>query len=145
VVVWFAPSPGQAEQGADWFRCDLVALAGQDRLQALPPRPRLAGALDRDGALATYGLCGTAAPGTPRFARVICGRPHSWRAIATIPLPGGAAYPGTARVRAAGDDACRERASAQAEDPLSFEYGWEWPTRQQWQRGQRYGFCWAPA
>lgn len=143
-VVWFAPTLAQAEQGADWFRCDLVAIAGQDRLLPLPPRPRVEGVLDRDGALTTYGLCGTAEPGTPRFDRVICDQRHSWRAIATIALSGGERYPGTARVRRSGDDSCRERASAEAEDPLSFEYGWEWPTKQQWERGQHYGFCWAP-
>ena len=46
------------------------------------------------GALATYGLCGTAAPGAPGFQRVICGQRHSWRAIDTIGLSGGARYPG---------------------------------------------------
>lgn len=143
-VVWFAPTLTQAERGADWFRCDLVAIAGADRLFPLPPAGRVTGVLDSDDALATYGLCGTAEPGTRGFARVICGRPHSWRAIGTIPLSGGDTYPGTAQVRRAGDDACRDEAAAAAADPLSFEYGWEWPSRQQWQHGQRFGYCWVP-
>ena len=143
-VVWFAPTPEQAAQGADWFRCDLVAIAAQDRLHPLPARPRVAGVLDRAAGPATYGLCGTAEPGTSGFERVICDRRHSWRAVATIPLAGGKRYPGTARVRRAGDESCRERVAGQAEDPLSFEYGWEWPTREQWDNGQRYGYCWAP-
>ena len=143
-VVWFAPNSEQAAQGADWFRCDLVAIAAQDRLQPLPARPRVAGVLDRAAGPATYGLCGTAEPGTSGFDRVICDRRHSWRAVATIPLAGGKRYPGTARVRSAGDESCRERVAGQAEDPLSFEYGWEWPTREQWDNGQRYGYCWAP-
>jgi hypothetical protein len=143
-VVWFAPTPEQAEQGADWFRCDLVAIAARDTLHPLPARPRVAGVLDRPAGPATYGLCGTAEPGTRGFERVICDRRHSWRAIATIPLAGGKRYPGPARVREAGDESCRDRAAGEAEDPLSFEYGWEWPTEEQWDQGQRYGFCWAP-
>jgi hypothetical protein len=35
-------------------------------------------------------------------------------------------------------------AAEQAADPLQFEFGWEWPTREQWANGQRYGYCWVP-
>ncbi len=143
-VVWFSPTPQQVEDGADWFRCDLVALAGDDTLHRLPPPRRAAGLLDRDDALATYGLCGTAKPGTERFERVICARRHSWRAIGTIRLPGPARYPGTATIRRLGDQPCRDRVSDLADDPLEFEYGWEWPTREQWRNGQRFGYCWSP-
>jgi hypothetical protein len=143
-VVWFGPTLAHSDAGSDWFRCDVVALAGQDRLLPLPPPRRLRGVLDREGALATYGLCGTAAPGSPDFSRVICDRPHRWRAISTIPLTGGDAYPGEAAVRAAGDEACRQQAVARAEDPLQFRYGWEWPSAEQWAAGQRYGYCWVP-
>ena len=142
-VVWFGPTLEQADQGATWFRCDVIAIADKKQLFDLPPPRRLAGLLDRPGA-AAYALCGTAAPGEPAFARVICARGHSWRAVATIDLAGGAAYPGTGKVRALGDSSCRDRVRAHAPDPLKFRYGWEWPTREQWKAGQHYGFCWAP-
>jgi hypothetical protein len=142
-VVWFSPTLRQSDLGADWFRCDLVAFAGADTLLPLP-RGGLRGVLDRQGALDTYGLCGTAAFGDPAFERVICGRPHAWRAIDTIDLPGGRRYPGAAKLRDAGDAACTERARNEAADPLKFTSGWEWPTRAQWASGQRYGFCWVP-
>jgi hypothetical protein len=142
-VVWFAPTLAQGDRGADWFRCDVVALAGGEDLLTLPAPRRLAKVLDRPGG-AAYGLCGTASPGDPAFARVICARRHSWRAVATIPLADVRTYPGQRSVRRAGEQTCRDRVGADAEDPLKFEYGWEWPTRQQWQRGQHYGFCWAP-
>jgi hypothetical protein len=141
-VVWFSPTLEQSDRGAEWFRCDLVAIAGPERLHPLPRRT--AGILDRPGALARFGLCGTARPGAPRFERVICARPHSWRAIATIPLPGGRSYPGAARVRSEGNASCRDVAAERAADPLRFEFGWEWPTREQWGNGRRYGYCWAP-
>ena len=75
---------------------------------------------------------------------MICAQHHSWRAVSTIRLSGGDAYPGRRTVRDAGNSICRDRAHAQSGYSLQFSYGWEWPTRQQWRAGQRYGFCWAP-
>jgi hypothetical protein len=143
-VVWFSPTLAQSDAGADWFRCDLIAFAGQDRLAPLPGTRRLRGVLGRRGALADYGLCGTSAPGQRGFQRVICGRGHSWRAIDTIDLAGGQGYPGTRRVRSAGDSDCKDLARARSSNTLRFRYGWEWPTRQQWDRGQHFGYCWVP-
>ena len=68
--------------------------------------------LDRPGALDTYGLCGTAAPGTPGFERVVCARPHSVARGRHGPDPAAERYPGVARARTAGDDVCEDRARA---------------------------------
>ena len=144
-VVWYSPTLAQSDQGADWFRCDVIAFAGRDQLAALPGTQRLRGVLDDAGALSDYGLCGTAAPGARGFERVICGRTHWWRAIDTIDIAGGSRYPGATSVRKAGDSACKDRARARSGDTLKFRYGWEWPSREQWSRGQHYGFCWVPA
>ena len=35
--------------------------------------------------------------------------------------------------------------SAVAEDALDYEWGYEWPTADQWAARQTYGRCWAPA
>jgi hypothetical protein len=144
-VVWYSPSLEQSDAGADWFRCDVVAFGREQQLASLPGGRRLRGVLSRPGSLDTYGLCGTAAPGAPGFERVICRRTHSWRAFATIALPGGRVYPGTAAVRKAGNDDCRAQARARSSDSLKFRYGWEWPTREQWLAGQHFGYCWVPA
>ena len=143
-VVWYSPTLDQSDAGADWFRCDLIAFAGQDQLAPLPGTRRLRGVLGRSGALADFGLCGTSAPGARGFQRVICARRHSWRAVDTIALPGGRSYPGTARVRRAGDASCKDLARSRSSNSLKFRYGWEWPTKQQWDRGQRFGYCWVP-
>jgi hypothetical protein len=143
-AVWFSPTIEQSDQGASWFRCDAVALAGSDRLAPLPPRRRLEGILDRSDALDEVGLCGTTAPGEAGFERVICSRRHRWQALSTIDISGGAAYPGVAAVREAGESTCRDRVSEATGSPERFSYGWEWPTREQWRSGQRYGYCWAP-
>ena len=144
-VVWYSPTLDQSDQGADWFRCDVIAFAGRDQLVPLPGTQRLRGVLNNARTLSDYGLCGTAAPGERGFERVICGRKHSWRAIDTIGIAGGSRYPGATTVRKAGDSACKDRARARSGDTLKFRYGWEWPTREQWSRGQHYGFCWVPA
>jgi hypothetical protein len=141
-AVWFSPTIEQSDAGASWFRCDAVALAGSGRLAPLPNRLR--GFLDRPDALDEVGLCGTAAPGEPGFERVICSRRHRWRAMSTIAISGGASYPGVGAVRDAGESTCRDRVREASGSPERFSYGWEWPTREQWRAGQRYGFCWAP-
>ncbi|HET6625292.1 MAG TPA: septum formation family protein [Nocardioidaceae bacterium] len=143
-VVWFTPTPEQLDRGATWFRCDAIAFAGHEELAPLPAPRRLAGLLDNDRALERYGLCGTAAPGARHFARVICSRRHSWQAIATIRIDGGARYPGVRKVRVAGDQSCKDTVRRVSDSTLRFRYGWEWPTKDQWERGQHYGFCWAP-
>ncbi len=140
--VWFTPTEEEAGAGADWFRCDVVALAGADRLA--PLTGRLAGVLGRERQRATYAMCGTAAPGAPGFERVICSRPHSWRAVSTVPFTA-KRYPGVARVRSAGDEPCRAAGDAAAGGALDYEWGYEWPTARQWTGGQRYGICWVPA
>ncbi|HYO41437.1 MAG TPA: septum formation family protein [Nocardioidaceae bacterium] len=142
-VVWFGPTLQEADAGARWFRCDLVAFDRGATLLALPGARRLRGVLDRTGALDAYGLCGTTAPGAAGFQRVACARRHSWRAIDTLALEG-RSYPGARGARRAGDAACKAEARSRAENTLSFRYGWEWPTAAQWRAGQRFGYCWAP-
>lgn len=144
-VVWYSPTLEQSDRGADWFRCDLIVFAKGDDLMSLPATSRLAKALDRPGALRDYGLCGTAAPGAQGFERVVCARPHSWRAADTIGIAGGSRYPGALAVRRAGDAACRDFARSQAPSSVRFRYGWEWPNAEQWARGQHFGYCWVPA
>lgn len=144
-VVWFSPTLAQSDRGADWFRCDVIAFGRGDTLFRLPPPAKLRGALGRPGALASYGLCGTAAPGAKDFERVICAQRHSWQAFSTIALAGGRRYPGVAAVRDRGDDTCKAQAQARAGNSLKYEYGWEWPTRKQWTHGQHYGYCWMPS
>jgi hypothetical protein len=141
-AVWFSPTIAESDEGASWFRCDAVALASPGELASLPRK--LKGILDRPGALDRVGLCANAAPGTRGFERVICARPHAWRALSTIDIPGGQLYPGVAAVREAGEATCRDRVRRASGSPERFTYGWEWPTKDQWRAGQHFGYCWAP-
>lgn len=140
-VVWFAPSLEQADAGANWYRCDVVAVRSG---QSLLPLPRsLKGVLDRDGALDRYGTCGTTAPGRRGFERVACSERHSWRAVDVVDLPAGTRY--LAKDAAAtGDTACKDVAADRADGALKYTWSFEWPTRERWAAGQRYGYCWVP-
>lgn len=140
--VWFTPTVDQSDRGADWLRCDAVAIAAPERL--LPLTGRLRGVLDTQAGRDRYGMCGTAEPGTAGFRRVACGTPHSWRALRTVALAAGD-YPGEGAARDAGEGPCTDAARAAAADPLDFQWGYEWPTEAQWTAGQTYGICWTPA
>ena len=140
-AVWFTPSVEESDAGANWYRCDVVAVAGDDRLAKV--RGTLQGALKDEAGLAPYEMCGTAAPDAASFKRVLCREEHSWRAIEVVPLKG-KDYPGEKRVRAAGQGACEDAGREVADDALDYEWGYEWPTADQWAAGQQYGRCWAP-
>jgi hypothetical protein len=140
-VVWFAPSLEQADAGADWYRCDVVAVRSQGQLLRL--RARLKGVLDQDGALDRYGTCGTAAPAARGFSRVVCSQRHSWRAVDVVELPRKARYLAK-DVGATADSACKDVAAERANGALKYTWSFEWPTRAQWSTGQRYGYCWVP-
>nr|WP_253945623.1 septum formation family protein [Nocardioides sp. zg-DK7169] len=140
--VWFTPTVEQSDAGARWYRCDVIAVTAGKRLT--PLGRGLRGVLGREGDRNRYAMCGTAAPDAASFRRVQCSQEHTWRAISVVGLPGGP-YPGTEAVRAAGQAPCEDAGRDVAADPLSFSWGYEWPTLEQWRAGQTYGRCWAPA
>lgn len=139
--VWFTPTVEQSDEGADWYRCDAVLLAGAEELAEV--RGSLKGALARSAPREAHAMCGTAAPDAKNFERVPCSARHSWRAIDVVTFRPGK-YPGERTVRAAGGTQCEDAGADVAEDPLDFQWGYEWPTREQWQMGQTFGRCWAP-
>ena len=138
-AVWFTPSVEEAAAGADWFRCDVVALATNGRLAALPrSSDDLVGGSDR------FAMCGTASPDAASFRRVQCSARHAWVAVSSVDLTG-KSYPSASAASEQMESACRASARARAEDPLDFTWSEERPSRDQWDAGQHYGICWAPA
>lgn len=140
-VVWFVPTPQAVRTGARWFRCDVVGVAAEGRLIRLPRT--VAKVLDADDALERFGTCGTAAPGKRGFRRVVCRRTHTWQAVDVVDIDRRARYLGR-RATAAGDASCQDLASARSGGALRYSWSFEWPTRAQWDGGQRYGYCWVP-
>lgn len=139
--VWFSPTVEEGDAGADWFRCDVLGLAGDEQL--VRTRGSLEGALASADRRREFGICGTTRPGTPSFARVACSSRHAWRAVASYDA-GRGRYPGSRALQDRGAGVCKDQVSAQADDPLDFEWGYDYPTREQWLDGQQHGLCWAP-
>jgi hypothetical protein len=143
--VWFTPSLEESDAGADWYRCDVIAVTG-DRTLAKFDRD-LAHALAKPDSRAELAMCGTAEPGSEAFRHVLCREDHTWKAISVLDLAERSKdgrYPGEKVVQEAGQDPCAEAARAIASDALDYEWGYEWPTKDQWQAGQTYGRCWSP-
>ena len=136
--VYFTPPPKRAEAGADWFRCDVVVVAGPRRLLTLPR------ATKGFGDAPAVAMCATAAPGSKAFTRVGCGAKHAWKAVSTVDIPG-KQLPSKAAVADRMDAPCGDVARANAADPLDFTWSQESPTQEQWDAGQHYGICWVPA
>ena len=139
--VWFTPTVKESDAGAAWYRCDAVLLGGSEKLTETTGSIR--GALKGEDIAKRYAMCGTAAPDAKDFQRVPCSARHSWRAIDVVVFAQ-ESYPGEKKVRAAGRTQCEDAGADFAEDPLVFEWGYEWPTAEQWEHGQKYGRCWAP-
>lgn len=139
--VYFTASVEQSDAGADWFRCDVVALntAGQPT----PLRGTLKGALARPSALDRFGTCSRIAPAKTGFAQGPCATEHGWRAVSVVPVDAGASYLGKA-ADAAANTACKSEASARSGGALKFTWSFVWPTREEWDAGQHYGLCWLP-
>ncbi len=141
-AVWFTPTVRQSDRGADWYRCDLIALARNETLA--PLTVKLGGVL-----------------GTPEGAgplRHVRHRRARRRRLRTRHLlrPALLARDLDLHLRRrevprraegpqdAGETACEEAGRGAAEDALNFQWGYEWPTEKQWDAGQTYGLCWAP-
>ena len=144
--VWFTPTLAESDAGAGWYRCDVIAVTGDSKLAKLDSD--LSRALKDPDVRAAYGMCGTAQPGTEEFSHVLCREDHSWRAISVVDLGRSSkdgVYPGVKAVRRAGEDGtCADAAREVAVDALDYQWGYEWPTADQWTAGQTYGRCWAP-
>ena len=143
--VWFTPTIEQSDAGAAWYRCDVIAVSGDKQVAKIDHN--IFKALKKPEGRAEFALCGTAQPGTAAFTRVLCREDHSWRAISVIDLSKRSqdgSYPGADAVKDAGQDVCADAARAIASDALDYEWGYEWPTKDQWEAGQTYGRCWSP-
>jgi hypothetical protein len=142
-TTWFGPTVDASDDGQTWFRCDVIALASPGELA--PLGGKLRGVLGRGAGRDRYGRCAATRPGVKDFRHVLCSRNDAWRAIATRPVPAGkgGAWPGRVKAEAAGST-CADEARPQADDTLNFRWGFEFPTREQWRSGRRYGFCWVP-
>ncbi len=139
-AIWFTPSLKEADLGANWYRCDVVAVKRDGQLLRLPARAK--GILARPGSTG-FSTCGTGTPGQSDFAKVACRLPHQWRATRVFLIPDQAKYL-DAGITTTADQFCKDAAATAAGDRLKFSWVFTWPSPEQWQGGSRSGICWLP-
>jgi hypothetical protein len=140
-VTYFVPDQQSFDAGAQWVRCDVVALQSASALAPLPDQ--LEGYLDGDKALDDYGVCSRGNPSESGSGLVMCSQEHTYRAVAALRLgEADASYPGEKEVLDDGKQQCEELLKEQLGVGGGFTYAWTYPSSQDWAGGQRFGYCW---
>ena len=113
---WFRPSEQAWDDGARWYRCDVVGGGDQSKYVRRPAArpPRACCSASRT----TGGWCAPTAPPSTGSVKVPCSEKHDWRAVTTIKLgepedP----YPGDRLVEVKTRDYCSESVGAWLELP----------------------------
>lgn len=137
---WFRPSEKAWNDGARWYRCDVVG--GTDTSKDYLDLPKSA-----KGLLATredtWMVCAQG-PTVADSEMVPCTEPHSWRAVTTIKLGEPAdAWPGEATVKDRTRDYCSESVGAWLNYPANYDFGFTWFHEKEWTAGNRRSVCWA--
>jgi hypothetical protein len=138
---WFRPTRDAWEEGARWYRCDVVA--GEESSEELLELPETAQGLLLGTGDDRVMQCvrGEAVPGSPR---VPCSEPHDWRAVTTIVLgKEDDPYPGDRLVEVRSRDFCDDSVSAWLDYPLQYVFAYTWFHEAEWKAGNRRSICWA--
>ena len=138
---WFRPSESAWDDGARWYRCDVVGGGEQSREYVeLPPtaeglllgRPKDRWLVCADG------------PTVAGSVKVPCTDPHQWRAVTTIGLgEKGDEYPGDRVVEVTTRDFCSKSVGAWLNYPVDYDFGYTWFHEAEWDTGNRRSVCWA--
>lgn len=138
---WFRPSENAWDDGARWYRCDVVGGGEQSKSYvALPVTARglLLGRPDDK-----WMVC-VAGPSVTGSVKIPCTQTHDWRAVTTIKLGEPSdPYPGDRVVEVTTRDYCSRSVSAWLNYPLDFDFAYTWFHEAEWGAGNRRSICWA--
>lgn len=138
---WFRPSQKAWDKGARWYRCDVVG--GNSTSVSYRPLPTnahgmLAGRPDDRWLACAVG------PKLPQATKVPCSQKHNWRAVTTIKLgEPGDAYPGDAVAASRSRAFCSTSVKAWLNYPATFQFGYTFFHKAEWDLGNRRSVCWA--
>jgi putative regulator of septum formation len=138
---WFRPSEQAWEDGARWYRCDVVG--GGDQSKEYVDLPHTARGLLLGRPSDDWMVC-AAGPNVTGSVKIPCSRDHDWRAVTTIKV-GEAhdAYPGDRLVQVTTRDYCSDSVGAWLGYPVDYEVGYTWFHEAEWEAGNRRSVCWA--
>ena len=138
---WFRPSEKAWDEGARWYRCDVVG--GGDQSKEYVELPEAAKNLLRGKTADEWMVCASG-PSVAGSVKIPCTEPHDWRAVTTIKLGEPVdQYPGDRLVQVRSRDFCSESVGAWLGYPIDYDYGYTWFHEAEWQAGNRRSVCWA--
>ena len=138
---WFRPSEEAWDNGARWYRCDIVG--GGDQSEEYVDLPETAEGLLLGQARTSGWSAQTARPvaGSPKIP---CSEQHDWRAVTTIKLgERRTTTPATGWSRCATRDFCSDSVGAWLNYPVDYDFGYTWFHEAEWEAGNRRSVCWA--
>ena len=139
---WFRPSEEAWEQGARWYRCDVVG--GSDESASFVELPEdVRGLLGARRVDDRWMVCADG-PSVAVAGRVPCSEPHVWRAVTTIKLGEPEDdYPGDRLVEVRTRDFCDKSVGAVLGYPVRYDFAYTWFHEAEWEVGNRRSICWA--
>ncbi|MFS3128850.1 septum formation family protein [Nocardioides sp. Bht2] len=138
---WFRPSEKAWDDGARWYRCDVIGGGDQSKEYVNLP------ATTRDLMLGKpndkWMVCADGAS-VAGSVKVPCSEPHTWRAVTTIKVGADTAeYPGDRLVEVKSRDFCSKSVVAWLNYPPDYQFGYTWFHEAEWEAGNRRSVCWA--
>jgi hypothetical protein len=138
---WFRPSKDAWEQGARWWRCDVVG--GGEQSTSLVDLPKTAKGILLGVPDDRWTVC-VNGPTVADSVKIPCSEKHNWRAVTTIVLGKPEDdYPGDRLVEIRTRDFCSDSVGAWLNYPVDYDYGYTWFHEAEWKAGNRRSICWA--
>jgi len=142
---WFRPTEESWDDGARWYRCDVVG--GGEQTKEYVELPETAEGLLLGRTQDAWMVCADG-PTVSGSVKVPCTEPHQWRAVTTINLKErlgglGKPYPGDRIVEVTTRDFCSSSVAYWLGSPVDYEFGFTWFHEAEWDAGNRRSVCWA--
>jgi hypothetical protein len=138
---WFRPSKDAWDDGARWYRCDVVGGGEQSREYVALPTSAKGLLLGRPKDSWMVCAVGDTVAGS---VKVPCTEKHDWRAVTTITLgKAKTAYPGDRLSEVKTRDFCSKSVGAWLNYPVDYDFGYTWFHKAEWNAGNRRSVCWA--
>jgi len=138
---WFRPSEDAWDDGARWYRCDVIG--GGEQSKEYVDLPTTAKGLLLGNPPDKWMVCADG-PTVSGSVKVPCTEPHLWRAVTTIALgEKDDAYPGDRVAEVTTRDYCSKSVGAWLNYPVDYDFGYTWFHRAEWDAGNRRSVCWA--
>jgi len=138
---WFRPSEAAWDDGARWYRCDVVG--GSEQSLTLADLPSSTEGLLLGKPKDKWMICAEGRTVTDSV-KVPCTEDHTWRAVTTIVLgKPGDDYPGDRTSEVRTRDFCSDSVGAWLNYPVTYDFGYTWFHQAEWDAGNRRSVCWA--